>query len=87
MLWNTQLTTVVKVSVTTAASNQVANLVVDDLHGGIVDGAEAGASAVDSERGGAGDEEDDGGELHIDVLEIVISIVCEMCGCCVLQDG
>lgn len=61
-----RLASLVEVAVAAAAGNQVANLVVNDLHGGVVEGADSGAAAVDAESCGAGGEEKDGREVHVD---------------------
>lgn len=61
-----RLASLVEAAVAAAAGNQVANLVVNDLQGGVVEGADSGAAAVDAESRGAGDEEKDGREVHID---------------------
>ena len=59
------LTASAEVTVAAAASNQVADLVVDGLERGARVGvAHEGAAAVDAEGHGRGGKEEDGGELH-----------------------
>ena len=60
-----QRTSAVEPPIATARSDQIANLVMDDLQGGtVVNGAEATASAIDSKSRSRGEEERKGEEVH-----------------------
>ncbi len=62
------LTIRIEVPITATFRNQVADLVVHDLHGGtVIERAKAAAAAVDSKCSGTGCEEKHG-ELHLDYV-------------------
>lgn len=59
------LTAVAESTVSTTTSDQVSDLIVDNLErGAVVDGAKSAATAVDTESSSAGDESSDCEELH-----------------------